>query len=531
VPRRDRSAWSLPGPFLSVHIPLAVGAGLAALLALLPTGAVATGTGGTATIPVSIISSADPADENIPFELTANVPGPIGDYFYNWTDTQGGSDSAPAWEVDINTPGKLTVTLVVTDPAGDRGTAALTVTVVSAPALTLSSPLAQVDAGVPASFFINVAGGVPPLTASWVSSIGGSNGSAGWPSDGNYSEEVTFSDPGPAWILVRVVDVLGDSSSTSELLTEVVPEGSLTLLTNGSVGEVGWPFGAVVAVENGAPPFRWSLSSSLPLTGGVDVPFGTFPADGTYAWSLPFASAGTAYLNLTIEDVLGAVDTVSTVATIEPALMVNLTPAEAGSSSLLSVSAAVSGGLPPYSYQFQLSDGERLNGSLVAPGPVTASFDPSSPGNYSVEFRVTDELGQYRVSTEDLRIGGAPPSTAPGTASESSLGVGFLALAVGVILVGFYIYRRVRKVSRSPPSVELTAIPVVRRLMEESQVIDRETLLLLGEEAGESTDAIQAALGRLIRTGDVTTEPGPGSDEVLRWTGASPAESSPRGPP
>ena len=48
--------------------------------------------------------------------------------------------------------------------------------------------------------------------------------------------------------------------------------------------------------------------------------------------------------------------------------------------------------------------------------------------------------------------------------------------------------------------------------MERSQILDRETLPgLLGEEAGEATDAVEAALRTLIRTGEVTTQPGPGT--------------------
>ena len=514
--RRDRSVSAPPRPFPGAEIVRALGAGLAALLTLLPTGLVLGGAAGTPTIPVSITSSADPADAGLPFELVAIVPGSVGQYFFNWTDSQGGSSSAPTWEVDIDVPGNLTVTLAVWDPAGDRGAASLTIPIHPALSLTVGSPLSQVDAGVPVPFFIDVMGGVPPITASWVSSDGGSNGSAGWPADGNYSEEADFSPVGPAWILVRAVDALGDPTSTAELVAEVVPPGAAAFATNGTFGEVGWPLGVVAVVEDGAPPFHWSLASSLPLADGAG-PFGAFPSDGRYGWSLRFATPGTAFLNLTLVDGLGAVSTSATVVTVEPPLSVNVTSPGLIPSTPFDITANVAGGLPPYVYQFRLSDGEGFNGTLVSPGAVATVFDPPSVGNYTVDIRVVDELGQTWFSSELLRTSGAvsPTSFSPG--GDATTVAGVLTLTVAGALAALYLYHRFRKRLAAPRPVAESALRSVRQLMERSQIIDRETLVLLGEEAGDSADAVQTALQTLIRTGEVTSEPGPGDDEVLRW--------------
>ncbi len=442
LPRKRRAAgrrwsWSVGGEVACI-----LGASLAAILALLPAGLIVTDVAGVSTFPVSISSSADPADVDLPFELTANVPGAVDGYRYQWTDSQGGSEDTPTWELDVDNPGNLKVTLVVTNPGGAQGTATVTVSIVPPPTVYVSSPLSQFDAGVPAPFFLDVVGGVPPFAATWNASSGGPNGSVGLPHDGVYSEVVTFPTPGRAWVRAQVVDTLGDFSGTAEFTTEVVPDGSIALATNGSIGEVGWPLGALVVIENGAPPFRWSLSSSVTVAASPG-PVGIFPSDGVYRWNLLFSAPGTAYLNLTVVDTLGTVDSAMTVVTIAPPLSVNVTSAGRDPATPFAVGADVAGGLPPYTYQIQLSDGETSSGSLVAPGPIAATFDPSPAGNYTVEVRVTDALGRTSICTQDLRVVGES-SIDPPLAANLSVEGGLVVLVAGLVLLGLYVLRRRR---------------------------------------------------------------------------------------
>ncbi|MCI4352154.1 MAG: hypothetical protein L3K14_02030 [Thermoplasmata archaeon] len=494
---------------------------MTALLALLPTGLLVAGTTGTTTIPVGITSSANPADAGLPFTLTAYLPSPSSWYYLNWTDNQGGSSTGPTWERAVATPGPLNVTLRVSDPWGDHGIANLTVDVRPPPSVAVSSPLAQVDAGVPAPLFIEVAGGVPPITASWTTSGGGSNGSAAWSGDGNYSETVSFGTLGPAWVLVRAIDALGDPTSIARRVTEVVPEGAVELATNGSIGEVGRSLGLVVVVEEGTPPFRWSFSSTLPAVDPAG-PFGTFPSDGIFLLGVRFASSGTSSLTLTVLDALGAVTTATTVVSVEPPLSVNVTSPGRAPATPFELDAMVSGGLAPYSYQIHLSDGEGVEGALAASGALVGTFNPRAGGNYTFEVRVTDALGQTWNSTRFLHVDG-PPASVP-AASPSALLVygGILAISAAGLLFGLYMYYRFRAGSTTAAPSPRSALPTVRQLMKRSQTIDRETLLLLGEEAGESAEGVQSALQTLIRTGEVTTEPGPTDDEVLHWKGVDP---------
>lgn len=476
------------------------------------------------------MSSVNPAEVELPFELVAKVASGAPLTSYSWRDSLGGSSNATAWELEIAVPGDLTVTLEVTDAAGDRGITSLTLSVQPRLSVSVSSPLAQVDTGVPAPFFINVLGGVPPLRASWVPSGGGPGGNATWPTDGNYSEEVSFSQTGPAWILVRVSDDVGDSASADQRVAEAVAPGALALATNGSVTEVGWPLGVAVAVDEGAPPFHWSLTSSLPLGGGSPT-LGVFPSDGAYRWNLTFAFPGAATLNLTTTDSVGSLLTTSTAVVVEPPLSIELSTPGLEPSTPFEVSANVSGGLSPYAYQFRLSDGETAVGTDASAGLVSTYFDPRPDANYSLELRVTDQLGQSAFTTESLRVGGSTLLISDPPSADLSTYGGVAVLGGLLLLAAFYLYRRFGRAPEASSAPEHSALSTVRRLMKQSQIIDRETLVLLCEEAGETPEDVQAALQVLFRTSEVSRESGSTRDEVLRWTGAGSSGSPDEAPP
>lgn len=489
--------------------------GLTVLLVLFPAGLLVSGSSGSGTLPVGIVSSANPADAGLRFELVAKVTSPEDPLVYNWTDSLGGSSNAPTWELTVDVPGNLTVTLDVTDITGDRGVATLTLTIRPSPSLTVTSPLIQVDAGIPAPVFIRLVGGVPPFTANWTPAGGAPGGNASWPTDGNFSEEASFSVPGPGWIAVHVVDFLGDPASADEVVTEVEPRGAVTLAANGSVGEVGLPVGIAAGVGGGAPPFQWSLASSLPIVGAGTV--GIFPSDGMFRWNLSFAFSGIAALNLTAIDATGALQTATTAITVEPALFVEPITPSVQPITPFDFAVNLSGGLAPYAYEFRLSDGEGYDGTLPSPGSLDEIFDPPPDGNYSVEVRVTDSLGQTSIYSGLIRVSGPGRVSTDPPRSDYWAAVGIIVLTVTVLVGAAYAYHRLRR-SPGPPAVPgNSALPVVRQLMRQSQIIDRETLLLLCEEAGESGDAVQSALQTLLRTGEVSTEPGPANDQVLRW--------------
>ena len=74
-------------------------------------------------------------------------------------------------------------------------------------------------------------------------------------------------------------------------------------------------------------PSSVSMVTLQSVTVAAPGPVGIFPSDGVYRWNLLFSAPGTAYLNLTVVDTLGTVDSAMTVVTIAPPLSVNVTSA------------------------------------------------------------------------------------------------------------------------------------------------------------------------------------------------------------
>lgn len=502
---------------------------LPAAILVASVGAVA-GAAGSASVYVSIWSSADPVEVGIDFELKVVTAPTDQSLLYNWSDSLGGTSAASTWQLAVNVPGNLTVQVVVSDLLGVVGQANLTIGVRPHLSVGVGSAFPQVDAGVATSFFINVSGGVGPYLSEWLPADGGPNGSAQWLTEGKYFEPVTFWTPGPGWVVVRVADTLGGFESLDQQVAEVVPPGTFEIATNGSVAEAGWPLGVAAAVEAGTPPFQWTLTSSVPFAGGSES-FGEFAADGMYRWNVSFAWAGTAILNLTVVDATGALQAVSTTVSVEPPLAVVLPSPGLGSADSLTASVNVSGGLAPYTCVFHLSDGEQSVVPIAGAGSASTGFSPGAPGTYTVEIQVMDALGRSTESTESVRIAGATGPVAGAVASGTPIAAVVGGVAALLLLGGAVLWFRSRSRGRPPSADEASALPAVRQLMRQSQIIDRETLLSLGEEAGESPEAVQAAIDTLIRTGEVRTETGPTHEEVLHWrTARSPAEPPEGGP-
>jgi hypothetical protein len=501
---------------------------LAIFLALLPAGVTVARTAAAGPPAVTIFSSADPVEATLPFELWASVQFSSEPFLYRWTDSQGGSSNDATWVLDVGQPGNLTVSLVVSSPSGGVAESTMTVLVEPPLGLALDDPGGRAETGVPTQFSVQISGGVPPISVNWSPEGGGLGGTVSGLGDGNYSEQTTFSAPGLGRVLATAVDALGHSVVDEDYVADVEPRGSISFLTNGSIAEVGSPLGIAVDLFGGWPPYLWSLGSSVALTDG-NLSFGVFNSTGPYRWNVSFAYAGTAVLNLTTLDALGVQASELVKLLVEPPVTVETTALTNESKRPFEVSASVSGGVPPFLYTFRLSDGELAQGVTASDGSISAAFDPGQDGNFTVEVSVTDALGRSSESTEIVLVDG-PVTAPPGvTVSGASLYGGIAVLVVLVGIAALYAHRRFRKSADAPSSGPTSALLAIRRLMEQSQIIDRDTLLLLCEEEGESSDAARAALQVLLRTGEVTSEPGPADDVVLRWKGIDPLAPSAAG--
>ncbi len=477
----------------------------------------------------SIVSSADPVDAGLPFTVSARLWGGVGPYNDTWSDSDGETGWGSSWRIDALSPGNLTVYLRITDGDGLLATANRVLSVLRYPAVNLTTASTRGDVGLPLSVAITISGGLPPYTVNWSTPGTPAGANSTWGAPGTRSETVVYPRFGPAWFSVGVADALGAVVNRSAVVAEIVPGPSLTVSVTPPVTEVGSPVELRAIAQNGAIPLVWTVASSLPTLNATQGS-GLLLADGEIWWNATFAVPGSALLNLTTFDAVGAMAIANASVDVLPPVGVNLTvPATApGVGVTFAVRADIRGGAPPYAYRLELSDGELTSGNLSGPGLVPWWLAASQPGVYTLSVRITDGLGRTVTAESTVRIGGAVPTPA-GPPSLLSIGVGVAVLG-GLLAAGvLYFLRRRTGARRRPDRGEgSNAFPVLRRLAQDSELLDRETLLLLAEEEGFSPGQATEALSRLVRAGYVTIESGPGDEPTVRWIG-SPDRSEPEG--
>lgn len=169
-----------------------------------------------------------------------------------------------------------------------------------------------------------------------------------------------------------------DITVYTQLVVSVSPDSALM--------EVGQSQMFTSSISGGAPPYsyQWYLN-------GVAVPDGT-----SKDWAFTPAKAGTFEIHLNVTDTI-AMKAKSTIvdATVYPVLSVSVSPASAALNIGQSVTftSSVSGGAPPYLYQWYLNET-----AVIGTNFENWTFSPSSFGQYLVYLRITDDLAVVEQS-------------------------------------------------------------------------------------------------------------------------------------
>jgi len=377
-------------------------------------GAVPTPTANFTFSPASPVPGA-----SVLFDGSSSTPG-VGHTLRSYAWTFG--DFAPAPGATLVRPshaysaaGTFTVTLMVTDDVGQTSVNSKAITVSNAPVTPPSasftfSPSAPVPNQAVLFNAASSTAGAGHTLASYAWTFGDAATATGVAPSHPYSAAGTFT------VTLTVTDEIGQTSVTSKTVT-IAP-------AVGTPPTARFTFSPAAPVPNQAVLFN--ASSSTPGVGH------TIPSTG-YAWnfgdgatgtgvtpSRSYSAAGTYTVTLTVTDETGQTSVISQAVTVAtavgtpPTARFTFSPSAPAPNQavLFNASSSTPGAghtIPSYAWTF--GDGTTGTG-------VTATRAYSTAGTYSVQLKVTDEIGQSTTSAaSQIPVGSPPAPTANFTSS------------------------------------------------------------------------------------------------------------------
>jgi PKD repeat protein len=307
-------------------------------------------------------------------------------YSYSW-DFGDGSPAVfgPTPCHTYSATGTYTVTMTVTDAAAGTSTDNHIVISVTDP-MTATAMVSRADGFAPFSVFFtsSVQGGTSPFTYRW--DFG----------DGSTSTLVNpnhvYTQPGYYQVKLTVKDgCIPAATSTDDHLYIIVYPVQATASANFTCGTA--PLNVILtgSAVGGEPPYTWSWSFGDGTPGStLQNPSHSYLAVGTYT------------ATVTATDALGVSGSSSVTIGVTPALQGQAMASVTSGPAPLTVdfSSSVSGGTPPYTYDWDFGDGSQHSTSPADQHTMIA------PGLYSVVLTIADSCGHSVQSTLEINAYG-----------------------------------------------------------------------------------------------------------------------------
>jgi PKD repeat protein len=363
-----------------------------------------------------------------PLQVTADASGSsdpdttgVASYTFDFGDGSPvvGPQSSPTATHLYTSLGTHTVTVTVTDSAGNASSTSKQVLVTDAPptaALTVTPNSGTAPLHVTADASGSTGGSTP--IANYSFDFGDGSPIVG-PQTGATAAH-TYTTTGTYTVKTTVTDTTGNSSSTTTQVTvnappDQPPAAVLTVTPSSGNGPLQVTADASGSTDTDATPivsYTFNFGDGSPVIG---------PQPGATAGHT-YTTPGTYTVTMTATDTAGNASTATQQVTVSgtqpPNAALSVTPTSGTAPVQVSAdaSASTAGSAAIASYTFNFGDGSSAVGPQAA---ATASHTYTTAGTYTVMMTVTDTAGNSSIATTQVTVS-APPDAPPAVALKVS---------------------------------------------------------------------------------------------------------------
>ncbi|WMT49953.1 MAG: PKD domain-containing protein [Thermoplasmatales archaeon] len=301
---------------------------------------------------------------------SSGTPG----YTFVWT-VDGQSFDSQDFTYSFSSSGTHLVKVTATDGDGVSVSAEANITVNADPSVTISTSNSQYDLGYSITFTASTKDGTRSYTYQWYLNGNAVSGAT----SSTYTTSFTASGTDSVYVIIQ--DSLGVSATSNHISVDIKNQPSVTVSASRHNADTGQVISFDSAVFNGTGPYtyEWFINS------------GSVSTQASFSYTFTTAGSYTIKLTVTDSDGYSSSASVTVIVSSDPSVSISTPHSKIDIGYADSFSAAATGGLSPYSYEWLY-----LGNSISTSSSLSYSFN--SAGNKTIEVIITDANGYNSYS-------------------------------------------------------------------------------------------------------------------------------------